>query len=305
MEDGRQAEGVTRPGAIGIGAQKCMTSWIHALASAHPDVAASEPKELDFFSNHFDRGYRWYERHFPCRPGTGAVGFECSPSYFHDPRAPERAAAYHPGLKVVVLLRDPVARAYSNHLHEIARGHIAPCGFAEGLANNPAYIEQGLYAMHLGRWLDRFPRARVLCLITEEIARDPQAAARRFYGFLGVDPGHRPGVVDERRNDSDRARSALLRRTLRAGGDALRRAGLEEALIHLKRAPGVAAALRLNSVALRDEVPPMAAADAARLAAVLAPEVERLAALLGRDSLPWPTWEMTAGAAPARAGGTR
>ncbi len=67
---------------------------------------------------------------------------------------------------------------------------------------------------------------------------------------------------------------------------------LEEALIHLKRAPGVAAALRLNSVALRDEIPPMAAVDAARLAAVFAPEVERLATLLGRDSLPWPTWEV-------------
>ena len=145
----------------------------------------------------------------------------------------------------------------------------------------------------------------MLCLITEEIARDPQAAAQRFYGFLGVDPGHRPGVLDERRNDSDRARSELLRRTLRAGGDALRRTGLEEALIRLKRAPGVAAALRRNSVPLRDEIPPMTVSDAARLAAVFAPEVERLATLIGRDSLPWPTWEMTAGGAPARAGGMR
>jgi hypothetical protein len=305
MDDGRQAEGAMRPGAIGIGGQKCMTSWIHALAAAHPGITASQPKEVDFFSYHFDRGYQWYERHF--RPGAGApaVGFECSPSYFHDPRAPARAAAYHPGLQIVVLLRDPVARAYSNHLHEIAKGHIAPCSFADGLANNPAYVEQGRYATHLGRWLDRFPRTRVLCLIAEEVARDPQAAARRFYGFLGVDPGHRPGVLDERRNDSDRARSELLRWTLRAGGDALRRAGLEEPLLRLKQVPGISAALRLNSIALRDEIPPMTASDTGRLAAIFAPEVERLAALIGRDSLPWPTWETIAGAAPARAAGTR
>ena len=109
-----------------------MTSWLHALAAAHPGVTASEPKELDFFSYHFDRGYRWYERHFAGPPGTPTVGFECSPSYFLDPRAPERAAAYHPGLKIVVLLRDPVARAYSNHLHEIAKGHIAPVRLRRG-----------------------------------------------------------------------------------------------------------------------------------------------------------------------------
>ena len=276
-----------RPGAVGIGAQKCMTSWVHAVAGAHPQIVASDPKELDFFSYYFDRGYRWYEAHF--RGGADQVGFECSPSYFHDPRAPQRLAAYRPYMKIIVLLRDPVERAFSNHLHEIIKGHVPPCVFAQGLANNPSYVEQGLYATHLGRWLDWFPRDSILCLITEDIFRDPWAATRQIYAFLGVDPEHRSGVLEEKCNDSDRALSPLLRKALRAGGDAMRRAGLEEALIRLKKTPAVSAALRANSVPMRDAIPPMSRADAEQLRAIFEPEVARLAALLERDALPWRT----------------
>jgi hypothetical protein len=46
-------------GAIGIGAQKCAPSWIHSVAGSHPEIGIGHPKELDFFSCHFDRGYRW------------------------------------------------------------------------------------------------------------------------------------------------------------------------------------------------------------------------------------------------------
>lgn len=273
-----------RAGAIGIGAQKCMTSWVHALAAAHPEIAASSPKEVDFFSYHFDRGYAWYDRHFP---EGGRLGFEASPSYLHDPRAPRRAAAYAPGLKILVMLRDPVERAFSNHLHEVAKGHIPNTSFAEGLANNPAYVEQGLYATHLRRWFDHFPRENILCLLVEEVRADPAAAAATVYRFLGVDPAYRSGVVAERRNESDRARLPLLRRVMRAGGDAARRLGLEEGLIRVKRAPGIAQLLKANSIPLRDEVPPPTPDDLARLRAIFAPEVEALAPLLGRDTMPW------------------
>ncbi|MEO0913269.1 MAG: sulfotransferase, partial [Pseudomonadota bacterium] len=119
-----------KPTLIGIGAQKCASSWAHTALGAHPDITGSDPKEIDYFSYYFDRGHAWYEAHFP--EGT-AHRFEISPSYFHDPRAPERLAAYAPEAKILVLLRDPVERAFSNHLHEVAKGHIPAIPFAEGL----------------------------------------------------------------------------------------------------------------------------------------------------------------------------
>lgn len=283
-----------RPDAIGIGGQKCMTSWLHAVAGAHPGVAASEPKELDFFSHAFDRGYAWYEARFATGKRRG-VGFDCSPSYLTDPRAARRAAAYHPAMKLVVLLRDPVERAYSNHLHEIAKGHIRPCAFADGLGNNPSYLDQGAYARHLAPWLDSFPRGAFLFMICEEAARSPEGAARQLYEFLGVGSDHAPAVLAERRNESDRPRSALMRRMLRSAGGMMRAAGLETVLAGVKRMPPVAGALRWNSVALRDEVPAPTEDDRRRLEAAFAPDVIALARILGRDTLPWPTWRAAAG----------
>ena len=49
---------------IGIGAQKCASSWVHAALGVHPQIGVSEPKEVDFFSYYYDRGYQWYETHF-------------------------------------------------------------------------------------------------------------------------------------------------------------------------------------------------------------------------------------------------
>ncbi|MCL6285282.1 sulfotransferase domain-containing protein [Ruegeria sp. 2012CJ41-6] len=279
-----------KPDVIGIGAQKCASSWLHAVAGSHPEIGLSDPKEVDFFSYYFDRGYRWYETHFAEAPGA-RVWFECSPSYFHDARAPARAAAYRTDLKVLALLRDPVKRAFSNHMHEIVKGHIPPCPFEEGMENNPAYLEQGLYATHLRPWFDAFPRAQVKVMFAEDISADPDAAAAEVFAFFGVDPTFDSAILRERRNESDRARFPALRAGLRAGGDWLRRQGLETTLARVKATPPVARLLRANSIQIRDEIPPIRPETAAQLATYFAPEMEALRTLLGRNTLPWDTRE--------------
>lgn len=276
------------PTIIGIGAQKCASSWVHAAMGAHPEVGVSDPKELDYFSYYFDRGHRWYEGFF-----AGLVQpqrFESSPSYFYDPRSPERALAYDPALKILLMLRDPVERAYSNHLHEVIKGHIPAIGFDEGMANNPTYLEQSLYHKHTAHWLSVFPRDQVLILLAEEVAADPQSCARRLYEFAGVAADFTSAVLAERRNESDRARLPALRKVLRRGGDWMRRNGMEEALARVKARGPVANLLRANSINMRHDVPAMDNDTRARLDAALSDDLHALAALLGRDDLPWPTW---------------
>ncbi|QHQ36413.1 sulfotransferase domain-containing protein [Algicella marina] len=268
-----------KPTLIGIGVQKCATSWAHAALGAHPQITASEPKEIDYFSYRFDHGHRWYEAHF-----TTATPhrFEISPSYFHDPRAPQRLAAYAPGIRLLVLLRCPVDRAFSNHLHEIAKGHIPAIPFEDGLANNPAYVEQGLYHTHLSRWFAAFPADRIHVAFAEDTARDPQGQACALYRFLGLAPPPARAVVAERRNRSDQPRSATVRSILRSGGAMLRRAGLEEELARIKKLPPVRAALNANSIDIRSRIPPMHPATRARLEHLFAPELAALPALIGR-----------------------
>lgn len=282
-----------KPTIIGIGAQKCASSWVHTIMGTHPEVGVSDPKELDFFSYYFDRGYAWYESFFEGCEGKPQA-FESSPSYFYDPRTPERVMEYDPSIKIVALLRDPVQRAYSNHLHEVIKGHIGPVSFAEGLRNNPVYVEQGRYHKHLSHWLSIVPKEQVLVMLAEDISADPDAAISELYRFAGIDDSFRSQVHGERRNESDRARSPAMRKVLRAGGDFLRKQGLEEHLARVKSAGPVASLLAANSVDIRKEIPPMDAESQARLDVEFAPEITALAQLLGRSSLPWGTWERVA-----------
>lgn len=278
-----------KPSAIGIGAQKCASSWIHAVLAAHPQASVAREKELDFFSYYYDRGYRWYESLFDAAsPAT--LHFENSPSYFHDPRTPERVRAYDPDMKILLLLRDPVERAYSNHLHEVIKGHIPNLPFEEGLANNPSYLDQSRYGTHLARWLDVFPAAQVKVILAESIKADPAAEARRVYEFLGIDPEFTTGLLSERRNESDRARLPWLRSLLRSQGDRMRRMGLEEQLMRVKKLPPVRKLLEANRVDVRQEVPAMHPDTRKRITEELGGEMQRLAGLIGREPVEWPSW---------------
>lgn len=278
------------PSFIGIGVQKCATSWLHDVLHGHPDIYTSDPKEIDFFTAKYDRGREWYCRHFAKGAECTARG-ETSPSYFYNPGVPERVHAFDPDIKLIVIFRDPVARAFSNHLHEIRAGNFTQgIAFEDGMRNNPVYVEQGRYATHLSRWLDVFPSSSLLPLIFEEITAEPEKAVRQVYEFLGVDPAGRFDDSRKTSNESVAYRHPGLQSVLWRGGNALRRAGLGAGLERIKSVPPVKKVMTLNKQDLRVAIPPMRPETRAALSAELAPEMARLAAMLGRDSLPWPSY---------------
>ncbi len=115
-----------------IGGQRCGTTSMYRTLAQHPNVLkAVKHKGIHYFDTDYQRGMDWYRAHFPLRRTADAVErrtgvrpltFESSPYYMFHPLAAERIARDLPGVKVLVLLRDPVERAYSAHAHELARG---------------------------------------------------------------------------------------------------------------------------------------------------------------------------------------
>lgn len=274
---------------IGIGGQKCATTWLYGVLQQCPEVTVSDEKEVDFFSYYFDRGYEWYERHFasdaPCRHRG-----EISPSYLIHPAAPERASAYNPDMHVFVTLRDPVARAFSNHLHEVRKGHVSGKNlvFENAIENNPLYRDQGRYGAHLARWFEHFPAERIHVLFQEEIHADRAAAARQVTDWLGLAP--LADFLDLRANESVRYRHPKLGETLWKVGDYARRNGLGRAVETIKAAPGIRHMRDANREALKEVVAPMSAAIEAALVEYYADDVAALETLLGRRA-PWPRFQ--------------
>jgi hypothetical protein len=273
---------------IGIGAQKCASTWLYQALGSHPSIGTSQVKELDFFTHCYGFGFEWYESFNSDFTDRQMVG-EVSPSYFHDVEAPNRAVAYNPAFKVIVSLRDPIERAYSNHLHLIRLGLIKGMdkSFEHGIRNNPMYLHQSSYAKHLGRWLGAFRRERVHVVLQEDVSVDPVGEMRRMFDFLGVDRDAGSLPAKDRVNRSAVPKHVGVDQGLKSIGRMARSVGLGGAVRRVKGIGAIRQLRERNEVDLRDLVPPPRPETIADLQARFTEDEAYVRALLGRASLPW------------------
>ena len=123
------------PDFLVIGAQRAGSTSLFAQLCEHPGVAAPSHKEIHYFDLQSFRGLRWYRSHFPpAGRSRGRITGEASPYYLFHPAVPARVAEALPDVRLVALLRDPVARAYSQYQLSVRDGH-ETLGFEEALAS--------------------------------------------------------------------------------------------------------------------------------------------------------------------------
>jgi hypothetical protein len=179
---------MTLPTFIGIGVPRAGTTWLHQLLLAHPDVyLPSRRKEVRFFDRHHDEGQEWYEGFF-CPPDQArrysAIG-EISPQYLYCDACPERIATLLPEAKLLVMLRHPVDRAYSQFGFVIQRRDFRG-SFEEFVATRPRALEMGFYSRYLDRYLDHFDRRQIHPVLFEEAVSEGGAVRAELARFLGV-----------------------------------------------------------------------------------------------------------------------
>jgi hypothetical protein len=98
-----------------IGAQKCGTSTLHHLLNKHPQLKGSNPKELHYFDTPIlkRRTLKHYKKNFRKPPWDSSLTFESTPKYIFVPSIPQELFSLKPDLKFIVMLREPISRAYS------------------------------------------------------------------------------------------------------------------------------------------------------------------------------------------------
>jgi hypothetical protein len=226
------------PGFLIVGAQRCGTTSMYRALAAHPSVRkAVLHKGVHYFDMNYDRGLGWYRAHFPLARGAhpqASQTFESSPYYLFHPLAAERIAADLPGVKLIVLVRDPVERAYSAYTHEFARGFetepfesaidlepdrlngeaariVSEPGYLSHSHQHHAYRARGQYAEQLERLERLFDRANIHVVDSGDFFTKPEPVYDGVLDFLGLASDGYPQF--ERHNA--RPRSAIPE-TLRA-----------------------------------------------------------------------------------------
>ena len=104
---------VPKPTFLVVGAQKAGTTSLYNTIKKHPNVGRANTKEVHFFDRFYSRGMEWYEQQFRLKPEHSKVG-EATPVYMYDAELRARIAADLKDIKILVIVRDPVARAYSH-----------------------------------------------------------------------------------------------------------------------------------------------------------------------------------------------
>jgi hypothetical protein len=271
------------PTFLGIGAPRSGSSWLHDLLAAHKSIAMPKNrKEVNFFTENFDRGPAWYASYFDLsgREAITSVG-EISPTYLYHPEIIPRIKSFGSISRFLVILRNPIDRTYSDYAHW--RRLAAYRGDFNSFLEDFPTISQGMYFKHLEPFVNEYGVERFLILIFEEAVRSPESTKVSLARFLGDSAEGFPSEAGRRQVNQARRPRARFIGPMHDRVTRFLRSRKLDFVVTLGRKTGLERILYRQGSGLA----PMADETRKRLAPLFAADVEKLEVLLGRPILPW------------------
>lgn len=193
------APAFSAPAVYLIGAQKAGTSSLAYWLAQHDRICVSQPKEPDFFTGNWSKGWGWYKGCFPNRGDR--ILLDASPSYSMAPLpgtlsaadyersllkdVPRRIFDARPDAKFIYILRDPVERAYSAYWHARRSGEETR-PLEKAITATSMYIRTSSYAHQIKHFQAYFQAERFLFIDFGELCSQPQTVIDRCVAFLGL-----------------------------------------------------------------------------------------------------------------------
>ena len=206
------------PDFIILGVEKGGTSSLYRYLIQHPFINSSVTKEINYFNKYYDRGLNWYRVCFPFKfhksftknvLHKNFLTGEASVRYFDYLHTPERIKQILPYLKFIILLRNPIDRAYSQH-SMVSRGGNEKLTFEQAIQYEKertekeyekmkkdenyyndnyfryAYLERGIYVDRLKRWMNIFPKKQFLIFDSKDFFENPSMIYLKTLEFLNL-----------------------------------------------------------------------------------------------------------------------
>jgi hypothetical protein len=266
-----------KPEFLIIGAAKAATTWLQRCLQAQPSVFMPGP-ELHYFSREYERGADWFNSFFADAP-DGVMTGEKSNSYFEDVEAMRRIKEHIPEVKLILQLRNPIERAYSDYCMLFRRGDVGPnieSYFEPGSRFGSRFLDGGKYGRHLDDIDKLFPKEQLLILVYDDVVARPVEHLATVRDFLGLEA---LGPIETRVKDkTDAVVPPSMRKILR---------GLKPALKPYRNSAWFKKARGL--IAKEPSYPLLTPALHDRLCSYYAGDIDMLAKRLDRDLTPWLT----------------
>ena len=197
-----------------VGAPKAGTTSVYHYLNEHPEISMSSQKEPDYFSyadiqhegmyygkNRIDTIKKYHDL-FDDNSESKLKG-EASVSYLFYKDVPQKIKAYNPDAKIIIMLRDPVDRAFSHYLMDYRLGIVSDS--FEYIINKKSthrnaklfyqqYVELSEYASQVKRYLDIFDSKEILFIEYEDLKIDVLGIVKKTYLFLGVNQVYEPDI---------------------------------------------------------------------------------------------------------------
>lgn len=203
-----------------VGAQRSGTTYLYDMLDSHPEILMAKPKkpEPKFFlcDKEYEKGKKYYEqRYFAERTSKHGYIGEKSTSYIESGRAATRIKSFYPNTRILMILRNPVERAYSNYKFTVDNG-LEHLTFEAALSSENervlnadydtsvspyAYQHRGNYIEYIRKYSKVFDRSNILIIIHEEFISN-KLEISRLYSWLGVDESHLPVAYNNIVNNS-------------------------------------------------------------------------------------------------------
>ena len=288
-------------GLMIVGSQKSGTSSLLHYLAQHPEVYTHPQPEMTYFlqDHEYEQGYkRAYEKYFSKCPADKTLIAKNVMVMVSEDRM-QRIYEHNPEIHLVVLLREPVSRAYSAYWWARRRGWENIKTFEEALEveeerinedwfkwRQCAYKYNSTYFPHINRMISQFGDKHIHCILTDELKTHAEGVCKRLFMLIGVDCKFQP-LVEERHNQAEMPRSesfGFLFTQFLASRHPLRRA--------IRRLVPDSAAYRIRKAVLDINnkpfsPPPMNPQTKKKLTEYFEPYNEELAKLLGQDFSQW------------------
>lgn len=227
---------IRKPNFLYIGPNKAGSTWLYEALRLHPEVFLAPAKELHYFDIYYDLGPSWYYSHFKNANCSHRIVGEISHDYLYSEEACDRIARELPGVRLMVCLREPTERAFSEYLYMIRQG-VVHNSFEEAITQHPSIVDHSMYGKYLLRYKRKFGTEN---LLITDFGRLKANAAEYFLELcsaLGIAPQLPNGFPEGEVLSAAVPRNFMVARLARQSALAMRRLGWAKEITLLKSKP--------------------------------------------------------------------